>query len=209
MAHTADLRLPDFSLSLRKIKLVEVSRSDSDFLLDDVAFEHLFKAHFKALHAYANVTLGDEEQSEEIVQAVFIKLWEKRELLHIDTSVKAYLYRSVHNDCLNYIKHNKVKAKYEDYATYSGSELTASAAKQLELKELEWHVHEAMKELPTQCRTIFQMSRFEELKYKEIAQQLNISIKTVENQMGKALKLMRVKLRDFLPLFLIWLDRIL
>lgn len=188
---------------------MEVSNSDSAFLYDDAAFEQLFKTHFKALHAYANVTLRDEEQAEEIVQSVFIKLWEKRELLHIDTSVKAYLYRSVHNECLNYIKHIKVKAKYEEHATYTSPGHTESASKTLELKELEGHIQQALSELPQQCRTIFQMSRFEELKYKEIAEQLNLSVKTVENQMGKALKLMRAKLQDFLPLLLIWLDRLL
>ncbi len=209
MTSATTLNLPNFSLSLRKICIVEVSNPDSAFLYDDAAFEQLFKTHFKALHAYANVTLRDEEQAEEIVQSVFIKLWEKRELLHIDTSVKAYLYRSVHNECLNHIKHIKVKAKYEEHATYTSPGHTESAAKLLELKELEGHIHQALSELPQQCRIIFQMSRFEELKYKEIAEQLNISIKTVENQMGKALKLMRAKLRDFLPLILIWFDRIL
>jgi RNA polymerase sigma-70 factor (ECF subfamily) len=209
MNNAITLNLPDFSLVLRKIYIVEVSNPESAFLYDDAAFEQMFKTHFKALHAYANVTLRDEEQAEEIVQGVFIKLWEKRELLHIDTSVKAYLYRSVHNECLNHIKRNKVKARYEEHAINSGSNHTESAAKLLELKELEGRIQEALAELPQQCRIIFQMSRFEELKYKEIAEQLNLSVKTVENQMGKALKLMRVKLRDFLPLFLFWLDRML
>ena len=82
---------------------------------------------------------------------------------------------------------------------------TEQASKKLELRELEDRISEAIKELPQQCRTIFQMSRFEELKYKEIADQLGLSIKTVENQMGKALKIMRTKLADFLPLILLWL----
>jgi RNA polymerase sigma-70 factor (ECF subfamily) len=80
---------------------------------------------------------------------------------------------------------------------------TNQPAKTLELKELESRLWQALNELPEQCRTIFQMSRFEELKYKEIAERLGLSIKTVENQMGKALKLLRIKLVDFLPLILI------
>jgi RNA polymerase sigma-70 factor, ECF subfamily len=208
--NSAALSLPDFSINLELLNRVEITNTASSALVyDDLAFEQLFKAHFKALHAYANVLLRDDEQAEEIVQNLFMRLWEKRELLSANTSVKAYLYRSVHNDCLNYIKHNKVKAKYQEYASYSMNQHSESAARKVELKEFEWRIHEALNELPQQCRLIFQMSRFEDLKYKEIAEQLNLSVKTVENQMGKALKLMRLKLKDFLPLLLLWLNRML
>lgn len=200
---------PDFSLSLRQLNFVEITNSAPVILLDDLAFERLFKEYFKALHAYALVILRDEEQAEEIVQGIFVKIWEKRELLRVETSVKAYLYRSVHNECLNFIKRNKTREKYEDYTSYSMDGYSESASKKLELKELEMKVQQALNELPQQCRIIFQMSRFEELRYKEIAQQLNLSVKTVESQMGKALKLMRLKLQDFLPLVLIWLNRVL
>lgn len=172
---------------------------------DDNAFERLFKAHYKALHAYANVMLRDEDLAEEIVQNVFLKIWERREELNVEVSVKAYLYRMVHNACLNHFKHNKTKARYEDYAVHSMAGESNKASQRLELKELEQKIGEALNELPQQCRVIFQMSRFEELKYKEIADQLGLSIKTVENQMGKALKIMRSKLADFLPLLLLWL----
>jgi len=106
---------------------------------------------------------------------------------------------------LNYYKHNKIKAKNKTYAAYAMAGKAYSATHKLELGELEHHIAEALNELPQQCRTIFQMSRFEELKYKEIAIHLGISVKTVENQMGKALKIMRVKLADFLPLVILWL----
>ncbi|WP_369410833.1 RNA polymerase sigma-70 factor [Desertivirga brevis] len=172
---------------------------------NDHAFERMFKEHYKALHAYANVMLRDEDLAEEIVQNVFLKLWERREGLNVEISVKAYLYKMIHNACLNYFKHNKTKAKYEDYAVHSMAGESNKASQRLELKELEQKIGEALNELPQQCRVIFQMSRFEELKYKEIADQLGLSIKTVENQMGKALKIMRTKLVDFLPLLLLWL----
>jgi RNA polymerase sigma-70 factor (ECF subfamily) len=110
----------------------------------------------------------------------------------------------VHNDSLNYISHLKTRGKYSDYLTHSGEGKAADAAHRAELNELAQHLSVALNELPEQCRTIFQMSRFEELKYKEIADKLGISIKTVENQMGKALRLLRLKLSDFLPL-LLWL----
>jgi RNA polymerase sigma-70 factor (ECF subfamily) len=185
---------------------VELTGTETGQLLiayDEGEFEKLFKSHFKALHAYATVMLHDEVVAEEIVQNMFLKLWEKRDRLSIQSSVKAYLYKCVHNDSLNYIKHLKVKANYEDHTTYIMKDQTNQPAKTLELKELESRLWQALNELPEQCRTIFQMSRFEELKYKEIAERLGLSIKTVENQMGKALKLLRIKLVDFLPLILI------
>ncbi|SMC95760.1 RNA polymerase sigma-70 factor [Pedobacter africanus] len=169
---------------------------------DDEAFEHLFKMHFKALHAYAIAILRDEDIAEEVVQNMFLKFWEKRELLNIQTSVKAYLYKCVYHDSLNLLKHEKIKTKYQDFATYTMNSHNEPASSKVETSELERQIGLALNELPEQCRTIFQMSRFEELKYREIADQLGLSVKTIENQMGKALKIMRLKLADFLSLIL-------
>lgn len=167
---------------------------------NDRAFEQLFKAHYKALHAYAFVILRDDDTAEEIVQNMFLKFWEKRDLLNVQTSVKAYLYKCVYNDSLNYLKHQKIKTKYQDFAAYTMNTEHEPASARVELTELELKLREALNDLPEHCRTIFQMSRFEELKYREIAEQLGISIKTVENQMGKALKILRIKLVDFIAL---------
>jgi RNA polymerase sigma-70 factor (ECF subfamily) len=164
---------------------------------DDEAFELLFKAHYKELRAYAGVMLRDTDTAEEIVQGMFLKFWEKRELLSVQTSIKAYLYKCVYNDSMNYLKHQKVKTKYHDFAAYTMNNEHEPASSRVELSELEIKLQEALNELPEACRTIFQMSRFEELKYREIAEQLDLSIKTVENQMGKALKILRLKLADF------------
>lgn len=169
---------------------------------DDTAFEQLFKAHYKALHIYVNTMIRDEEMAEEIVQSRFMKFWENRELLNIQTSVKAYLYKCVYHDTLNFLKHEKVKTRYQNY-TLHNSQDSAPASHRIELSELESSVHGAMKDLPEQCRLIFHMSRFEELKYREIAEQLGLSIKTVESQMGKALRILRLKLVDFLALILL------
>lgn len=172
-------------------------------LYDDRAFEQMYKAHYKALHSYANVMLRDEDTAEEIVQSMFLRFWEKRLLLNIQTSIKAYLYKCVHNDSLNYLKHQTTKAKYQDYAVQTMNDHHESASARVELNELQLRLQEALKDLPEQCRTIFQLSRFEELKYREIAEQLGISVKTVENQMGKALKIMRLKLADFVTILLL------
>ncbi|MEJ5995756.1 RNA polymerase sigma-70 factor [Pedobacter sp. Du54] len=169
--------------------------------LTDVQFEVLFKTHYKALHAYAAVILKDEENAEEIVQQLFMKLWEKRALLSVQTSMKAYLYKCVYHDSLNFLKHQKVKSKFEDY-TQKCNDVYATGEDRLEVSELQSQINLALNDLPEQCRTIFQMSRFEELKYREIADALGLSIKTVENQMGKALRMMRLRLADFLVLII-------
>ncbi len=170
---------------------------------DDAAFEQLFKAHFNALHAYASMMLHQDSYAEEIVQGMFLKIWEKRSNLDVQTSIKAYLYKCVHNDCLNYISHKKIQLKYQDHAAFTMNGQAGKTSDKIELNELQERLKQALNELPEQCRTIFQMSRFEELKYREIADQLGLSVKTVENQMGKALKILRVNLLDFLPSLLL------
>jgi RNA polymerase sigma-70 factor, ECF subfamily len=169
---------------------------------NEIAFEQLFTTHFKRLYAYALTIVKEEMTAEEMVQNVFFKIWEKKGKVDIQTSVTAYLYRSVYNESLNYLKHKKVKSAYQSHTVYQNRNQSDNAASRLQLSELQQKLDIALSELPEQCRTIFQMSRFEELKYQEIADKLGISIKTVENQMGKALKILRVKLADYLPILL-------
>lgn len=183
---------------------MEYQNNDSLTLIrqgNEAAFERVFKLYFKNLHAYAYTFIKEDIIAEEIVQNVFFRIWEKRDQLQIDDSLKAYLYRSVHNESLNHIKHQKVKSSFQEhYSNYAEASNDASAT--MIASELEVQIQEAINELPQQCRIIFQLSRFEQLKYQQIADQLNISVKTVENQMGKALKVMRLKLVEFLPFLL-------
>jgi RNA polymerase sigma-70 factor (ECF subfamily) len=172
---------------------------------DSSAFEEVFKTYFKNLHAYACTILKDEADAEEAVQQVFFKLWERAEHLSLSGSVAAYLYRAVHNQCLNQLKHQKVKANHQLHVAYSMKNESVNGPAKMISKELEQKIREALNELPEQCRTVFQLSRFEEMKYREIADQLDISIKTVENQMGKALKQLRLKLVDFLTLLFLFI----
>ena len=169
----------------------------------EAAFEQLFKTHFRGLHAYAVTILKDEVAGEEIVQNVFYKLWEKRELVEIESSPKAYLYKAVYHDCLNYIKHKKVRSAHAMHVVRHSSGQVENASGKVLQGELKKHIHAAMGELPEQCRTIFQLSRFEGLKYQEIADEMGLSVKTIENQMGKALRLLRQKLVEFLPVILL------
>jgi RNA polymerase sigma-70 factor (ECF subfamily) len=176
---------------------------------NEASFEKVFKTHFKNLNAYACAIIKDEAAAEEAVQQVFFRLWERSESISISGSVAAYLYRAVYNESLNYLKHKKVRSAYGQHVGHIMKNISDNAGKGLGLKELEGRLEQAMNELPEQCRTIFQLSRFEELRYREIANFLGISIKTVENQMGKALKILRVKLVDFLPLTILGLLEIL
>ncbi len=167
-----------------------------------VGFETVFKKYFRRLHAYAFTIIKDEVMAEEMVQNVFCRLWEKAEQVSVQGSVSSYLYRAVHNESLNYLKHLKVREVYGSYREQQ-EEYTTDTLHQLEHDELQRRFHEALNELPEKCRTIFQLSRFEELRYHEIAARLDLPEKTVENQMGKALRLLRTKLAEFLPFWLL------
>lgn len=171
----------------------------------EAVFEQLFKKHFRELHAYAFSILKDWDIAEEIVQALFLKLWEKNEWARIQTSIKSYLYKSVYHDSLNYIRRQKVQLKYQTTTAYSMKNHTDDAAGKLKLSELEQHLEKALNKLPEKCRAIFHLSRFEELKYQEIANQLDISVKTVETHMGKALRILRKEMKEFLPLIALML----
>ena len=172
-------------------------------------FEQLFKEYFKSLYAYAFTILKNEAIAEEIVQNVFYKVWEKKITHTIQISLKAYLYKAVYHESLNYLKHQKIKARYHSHVMHEQKNNSEPAAKRILVKELEERLRDALNALPQQCRTIFQMSRFDGLKYQEIAEQLGISVKTVENQMGKALKQLRVKLIEYLPTIVLALFYIL
>ena len=176
---------------------------------DNGEFDRIYIDHYPALLQYAYTMLKDRVLAEEMVHQVFLKILEKGGQINVHTSLKAYLYRAAHNECLNYFKHQKVKQAHQEYAVAEYGAASESASGSLQYKELEKRMHIAINELPEQCRTVFQMSRFEELKYAEIALQLGISIKTVENQISKALKRLRVQLADYLPLFCWFLLNIL
>ena len=190
---------PKYSLFRMEYKPPGIDAISTD---TNAVFERVFKEHFKGLHSYAITIVRDDADAEEIVQNVFYKLWERREQMAELQSVNAYLYRSVYNESLNYLKHQKVKMAYQAHAVNHSPQQTGGSDS-ASVKELEAKIQVAMNDLPEQCRTVFQLSRFEELKYREIADRLGISVKTVENQMGKALKILRSKLAEYLPV--IWL----
>jgi len=145
--------------------------------------------------------LQDKEDAREITQQVFYKLWTKKEKISIEYSPVAYLYKSVHNECMNYLKHNKIKAAHLKHVL-ADSEAVLPHDRPAE-KELSRKINETIRNLPQQCGIIFSMSRFDDMKYKEIAGKLNISVKAVEKQITKALKILRTELQEFIPLLLL------
>lgn len=161
------------------------------------AFEHYFYLHFEGLHRYAYTLLTDNETARDAVQHVFLKLWEKREELDEEKSVRSYLYTAVYHHCLNVLRHEKIKRRFagqpKDIATTSDPVLH---------RELQQQIREVIEMLPPQCRLIFTKSRFEQKKYGEIAEELDLSVKTVEAQIGKALKILREKLAGLMSLII-------
>ena len=146
--------------------------------------------------------LKDKALAEDLAQDTFFKFWEKRASIDIQTSLKAYLRRMAVNEALYYIRKNKKFQK--DTAIEPGDlgHTTDTVEEKLLHQELEAKIGAAIKTLPPRCQEVFRLSRFEELSYKEIAAKLEISIKTVENQMGKALKILRAALKEYMHFFL-------
>lgn len=166
-------------------------------IVEETNFEQLYRQHFTSLYRYAYSVVQDEAQAEGIVQNVFLKLWNKRDTLRIHTSWQAYLFRATYHEALNAAKRQQVRMRF------AHQRQSPDTASQESDRELATHLEKALLELPEKCRTVFQLSRFEDLKYHEIAQRLGISIKTVEAHMGKALRVLRVQLADFLSLLIL------
>ena len=163
-------------------------------LRDEKAFEKAFRQYFPALSAYAHRFVTDLDQAEGVVQEVFAQMWEKRGQLELNTSLKSYVYRSVHNRCLNQIRNEKVRALH--HQGHGDQRETTAFFDPAILADVKQRVYEALGQLPEQRGKIFRMSRFDGMTYKEIAMELNLSPKTVEAQMGKALKQLRGWLED-------------
>jgi len=161
-------------------------------------FENLFKSHYAELCAFANKYLQDVDAAEETVQAFFVKFWENRETVTINTSQRSYIFTAIKNACLNQIKHIKIREEYKVVNLREKEDSQYAVDAEFEASELDQKIRKSIESLPEGRRRVFVMSRFEGLKYKEIAEKLKISIKTVENQMGSALKYLKSELSDYL-----------
>lgn len=159
-------------------------------------FESLFRSSYVSLVRYARVIIKDHDTAEEIVQDLFFKIWQDREKLNIESSLNGYLFRSVHNRCLHHIEHLKVVEKHAEEMSLMQPERQENPADILQYAELQARIASILEKLPERCGQIFYMNRFEGLKYSEIAEKLSVSIKTVEANMGKALREFRKELTE-------------
>ena len=171
---------------------------------DVVAFECLFKLYYTRLTLFANRFLNDINAAEEIVSDIFVMLWENGHEIEFKGTVSSYLFRSVQNRALNYLKHQKIESLYVNYLEkqHLMHTMAATAESPYLEKEMTRQINSALESLPEKCREIFMMSRFDNLKYKEIAEKLNLSPKTVERQMSIALDKLRRMLKHVSYLFL-------
>jgi RNA polymerase sigma-70 factor, ECF subfamily len=159
------------------------------------AFRELFTRHYRPLCTYAMRVVVVREIAEEVVSDVFVKLWKNRDQIEVHTSFEAYMYRAVRNQSLDYLKLRSYRCRERD-SLDSVQWSTAHADHYTPIEEMVFNefydrVEGCISELPRQCQVIFRLSREEGLRYREIAERLQISVKTVETQMGRALKVLR------------------
>ena len=166
--------------------------------MDERAYDEVFRTWYPVLVRVAAAILKDSDAAEDISQEVLLELWRRRNTLDAGMSIRAYLLRSVRNRSLNHLRHLRVR-RDTDADVQNLYDEPVGSDQPVVAKELADAVQIALKELPPRCREVFELSRVNGLKYSEIAEALDISQKTVEAQMGKALRIMRERLRPWLP----------
>ncbi|MGV8138279.1 MAG: RNA polymerase sigma-70 factor [Mangrovibacterium sp.] len=168
-------------------------------------FERVYFDFFDVLYALGIQYTSDRYMAESIVQDTFLKLWEVRESLLPETNIRNFLYTLTKNSCLNYLRDQKVvwknlnKIRAYEY-TYAIESLKRIGNNFMEFEELSLKLDTAIENLPDELKVVFKMSRFDDMRYRDIAEKLAISEKTVEARMTRALKILRSELKDFLPL---------
>lgn len=172
---------------------------------DSQSFDFLFNKYYKDLVHFCNVFLKDQSNSEDIVQDIFFHLWENREKLSIERSLKSYLMTAAKNNCFEELKHQEVVRTHQDYVTNHNDIIDYDTEHYLLYSELNERLQDAMQKLPEDMSSIFEMNRFKNLKYREIAEKMNISVRTVENKISKTLELLRKQLTVFYDLILIFI----
>lgn len=175
---------------------------------DKKAFKEIFNNYYQPLCHLSTYYLENKDEAKGVVQEAFIKLWEVRNDLAPNSNIKNFLFTLVKNNCLNILKRQQILLKHHDKIRktelrYQLESLNRITDDYLEFKELKEKIDAAVKKLPEHCREVFEMSRFQEMKNREIAEKLGISQKAVEARMTKALKILRNDLKDYLPLIMI------
>jgi len=158
---------------------------------DTAVFEVVFRTYYRRLCAVAYAHVGSPETAEEIVQDLFLKLWRQRDSLQITDSLQAYLYRAARNASLNHLNHRRIELRWSERVRATDPPVAPAADDELGESELARAIDAGIAALPERCRLVFTMSRRQGLSYAEIADALGISVKTVEAQIGRALKSLR------------------
>lgn len=168
---------------------------------DEDMFEKVFHGYFERICCFARDYVSDREVAREIAQEAFIKLWEIRATLEDGSDIPALLFTITRNYALNHLKHLTIREKYRNYRerSYIEAQLNLIALSDMQVEEIfgnemQLLINEAIDHLPEKCKEVFMMSRNFEMSYKEIAEQLNISVRTVENHIAEALKRLRAKI---------------
>lgn len=160
------------------------------------SLRNLYKTYYSFVCSVVYKMTGDASQAEDIAQEVFVEVWSRKDTLDVNTSLRGYLRKVAVNKTLNHIRKKKMDFEQEDAVLHIPSNENSSQ-KILEAQDLQGIINQAIDALPEKCRIVFAMSRFEELSYREISEKLSISIKTVENQVSKALKLVRSAVHEY------------
>jgi len=199
------------NLIKNKRSLTLFMKSEKELLLllqngDENSIKFIFDKYYEGLCLFAESITKDHQAAEEIVEDMFIYVWLNSKTLNITISVKNYLYRSVHNNCLKYLDKLKTQKKAIDNFHYSllDQELLHPITpdypiSNLIIQELEDKAEQVLNSLPNQCREIYELNRFENLSYSEIAKKMDITVSTVKTQMGRAFQKLREALHEFIP----------
>jgi RNA polymerase sigma-70 factor (ECF subfamily) len=172
------------------------TEDDRSNLMPKRRFQIFFRENFSCLVKFSYPSIGDMDVCESLVSEVFYRIWKKFSVLEERGNIKAYLYKSVYNEIMKYHRKRKVEGKYQAEIFESGSQ-KKSQVEQLLVDETIDEVARAIKKLPPKTGLVLSMSRFEGFTYREIADVLNISVKTVETHMGRAFKKLHMLLADY------------
>ncbi len=169
------------------------------------AFEEVYERYAGELYPFILSKVKVKEITEEIIQDIFISLWENKDSLEIHTSLKSYLFSAAKYKVLNYIRSEKVYKKYAlHFALFLVEHYQNSGETLLELHDLEAEIEKIISKLPERCRDAFRMSRMEDMDLDEISEKMGISKRTVENYITRSLKLLRQELINYSPLIILW-----
>jgi RNA polymerase sigma-70 factor (ECF subfamily) len=161
--------------------------------------ESMFKTFYPVLAAYCTKYVKDEETARDIIQDVFLKVWEHRHQVDFSIPLHSYLLKLAHNSCMNHLQRMKIEQKYQNDLAVQTLEMEMEydhLFDQLVADDLQKRIDQVVNQLPAQCRDIFYKSRYEGMSHKDIAQDLNISIRTVETQIYRALKILKKALKE-------------